>query len=108
MPRIINIAEEYSPFPGPRHENVGDFSGSRFREEILSPALKKESEITIILDGTAGFGSSFLEEVFGGLIRAGYTSEEVNSIQIVSEEDPTYLDEIKEYIETARIEAKKK
>jgi hypothetical protein len=41
----------------------------------LAPALRaaeaKSETIIIELDGTAGYGASFLEEVFGGLVRKG-------------------------------------
>jgi hypothetical protein len=51
----------------------GGYSGEWFRDDILAPALREaaaNSEIlTIVLDGTSGYGSSFLEEAFGGLIR---------------------------------------
>ena len=68
----ISIADDFSRFPAGRYSNDGDFNGTRFREEILAPRLKglKELErVVVSLDGVAGFGSSFLEEAFGGLIR---------------------------------------
>jgi hypothetical protein len=59
----------------------GPFSGEEFREELLEPALKQAIEqkhvLTIILDGVSGYGSSFLEESFGGLVRSGFTSDQL-------------------------------
>lgn len=64
---------DFAPSPGGRFVSDGEYSGEWFREEILAPALRKasaESEtLVVILDGTSGYGSSFLEEAFGGLIR---------------------------------------
>jgi hypothetical protein len=69
---ILNVAE-YAPSPGGRFISDGAFSGEWFRDEILAPALQKASaesdKLVVILDGTSGYGSSFLEEAFGGLIR---------------------------------------
>jgi len=82
MPRVIEIAEEFSRFPGPRYKQHGDFSGEEFREEILVPALRaakdQDSVLIVVLDDVAGYGSSFLEEAFGGLIRAGFSREELD------------------------------
>jgi hypothetical protein len=64
---------DYAPSPGGRFVSDGEYSGEWFRDDILAPALREaaaNSEIlTIVLDGTSGYGSSFLEEAFGGLIR---------------------------------------
>jgi hypothetical protein len=68
----IRIAE-HAPSPGGRYISDGPFSGEWFRNEILGPAvataLESEDKVKVELDGTAGYGSSFLEEAFGGLIR---------------------------------------
>jgi len=61
---------------------------------------KKNNNITIMidLDGTPGYGSSFLEEGFGGLIREGVPYELLKSLKIKTDEEPELADEIKEYI----------
>jgi hypothetical protein len=70
---IISIAQDFSPFPGGRYRADGPFSGEKFRDDILLPALvdaeKNGSRVIVILDGAVGYSSSFLEEVFGGLVR---------------------------------------
>ena len=68
----INIAEEFSSSPAGRFPEDGPFNGTLFRENILVPSLrnlKADDELRIVLDGVSGFGSSFLEEAFGGLVR---------------------------------------
>ena len=50
-----------------------------------------------------GYGSSFLEEVFGGLVRLGKwpAQELLNRIQLVSDEEPALIEEIKGYMQDA-------
>lgn len=59
--------------PGFRLESDGPNSGEWFRDTILAPRLKtaisRNEELVVQLDGVAGYGSSFLEEAFAGLIR---------------------------------------
>ncbi|MFQ3246612.1 MAG: hypothetical protein ACI9SP_003265 [Arenicella sp.] len=100
----IKIATDFHETPSGRFRLQGDFTGQHFREDILVPALKRYEKVTVVLDEVAGFGSSFLEEVFGGLIRLeGFSYEDLDSrIELISEEDPSYIDEIKEYLRSAR------
>ncbi len=104
---IISIARDFSRIPGARTPEEGDHSGYDFRTNILLPALKeaieKKEKLTIILDGTAGLGTSFLEESFGGLIRVDNMKYEdiINTIELVSEEDEEYIEEINSYLEDA-------
>ena len=73
----IRIAD-FAPSPGGRYVADGEFSGEWFRDDILVPALRDairaSTELKVELDGTSGYGSSFLEETFGGLIRKGFFS----------------------------------
>lgn len=103
---ILKIASEFSRTPGARYENEGKFSGESFRKNLLSPrlrgAIKAGKQLVVNLDGTAGYGTSFLEEAFGGLIRENISLEDIKKyLKIISSEDPSYIDEIKEYIDDA-------
>lgn len=104
---ILNIAKDYSRCPGARYESEGDFSGEKFREDYLYPKLKEAIEtgvkLEVILDGSAGYSTSFIEESFGGLIRNNQmTLDEIrDNMIIISEEDPTYIDDINLYLENA-------
>ena len=85
----INIAKEYSVAPGGRYKKDGRFSGEEFRSSILGPKLKTAIEnhtnLEIDLDGTYGYSSSFLDEVFGGLIRdLGFSTAELNTHLVIS------------------------
>lgn len=101
----INIGSDFSEFPLGRFASEGDFSGEKFRKEVLWPALEKYDRVEISLDDVPfGFDSSFLEEVFGGLIRHKLISKKelLKKIFIISKEAPSYEKEIMEYIKTAR------
>ena len=65
----IDIGKEFSDVPAGRFPEDGEFNGEKFRKTVLVPALNKGGNVEVILDNTEGFGSSFLEEAFGGLIR---------------------------------------
>jgi STAS-like domain of unknown function (DUF4325) len=69
---LIRVAD-FAPSPGGRFIADGPQSGEFFRESVLVPglreAIRREEEIIVELDGVPGYGSSFLEEAFGGLVR---------------------------------------
>lgn len=70
--QLISIAKDFSEFPAGRESEDGPNSGQRFRDEILGPNLQNLESgdfVEVDLDGTMGYGSSFLEEAFGGLVR---------------------------------------
>lgn len=78
--KIISIADDFTKYPGGRYRKHGKGSGEEFRDSFLVPLLEKQEEITVILDGTAGYSSSFLEEAFGGLVRRGYEKESIRRL----------------------------
>lgn len=100
---IINIAEEFTRSPAGRYLADGPYSGERFRDVLLVPALERSRVVKVILDGAYGYGSSFLEEAFGGLVRLRkWGADEVKKrIVFVSEAEPTLIDEIESYIDDA-------
>lgn len=110
----IKISSDYAKSPGPRLIAEGKNSGEEFRKKILLPKLKEAIErsirLEIDLDGTAGYGTSFLEESFGGLIREdGFDLQKLRDVFIFkSVEEPGLLDEINEYLEEAEMESKGK
>lgn len=101
MRKIINIGKDFSRYPAGRYISDGPFSGEAFRSGFLIPALNNNEKTAILLDDTAGYGSSFLEEAFGGLVRLGYSEQKINSIISLQSEDPSLLEEIEEYIHDA-------
>ena len=82
------------------------FTTSHSREDAtncLEKAIKEKTKLQVILDGTAGLGTSFLEESFGGLIRNdGFKYDVImQTIEFVSDEDDEYIEEINEYLKAA-------
>lgn len=55
--------------PAGRYREDSQWSGEAFRDDVLHPALLKHKLVHINLNNILGFGSSWLEEVFGGLVR---------------------------------------
>jgi hypothetical protein len=74
----IDIAREFSPYPSGRTEQDGDANGKKFRERFLVPALRRvlansasNEKLILDIDGVRTFGSSFLDEAIGGIVRNG-------------------------------------
>ena len=97
----ISVAKDFTRFPG-RFKKNGGTSGEAFRERFLESPVKSGEQITVDLDGTIGYGSSFLEEAFGGLVRSLNISSEIikSRLDIVSN-DPALLQEVYGYIDEA-------
>lgn len=102
----IKIAKDFSRFPAGRYLSDGEFSGERFREQILVPNLRDAGEIEIDIDDAAGYGSSFLEEAFGGLVRKGYfTPADLRKRLMIISKDPgfsSYKGQIWRFIDSAK------
>ncbi|MFL9994324.1 STAS-like domain-containing protein [Paraburkholderia sediminicola] len=100
MSQIV-LAKQFSRYPAGRYLGDGPFSGELFRNRFLSPALRQKEHISIDLDGARGYGSSFLEEAFGGLVREGYSAQEIRDHVDLISSDISLLAEIWEYISDA-------
>lgn len=109
----IDVAQQFSAYPSGRVSKDGENNGERFRNEILVPALKKvlddknsASVVIVDIDGCRTFGSSFLEEAFGGLARvpAFPFLEAVGRLKIKCSKPylQIYHDAINEYLKDAK------
>lgn len=100
----IHIASQFSSTPGGRFKRMGPSSGEEFRERLIQ-LLDKNQNVTVILDGAEGYGSSFLEEAFGGLVRSKKFSKEdiLKRLHIVAKtpEYKSYEQEAISYIKDA-------
>jgi len=69
----IDIANDFSVVLGGRWKKLGPYSGELFYETILKEkfenARNANEKLHIFLDGTKGYGSSFLDQSFGELAR---------------------------------------
>ena len=103
---FILRVRDFTLYPGPRLKEDGAFSGEEFRDEHLLPeyrkAVEKKVRLCVVLEGTKGYASSFLEEAFGGLVRGGHEKEKVKRyLKILSPDRPWYEKEIYSYIDGA-------
>ena len=99
---IIDIATDFSRYPGGRCIDDGPHSGERFRKDFLLPVLKSGQHAKIKFDGARGYGSSFLEEAFGGLVREeGFEPAKILDAFELESSDESIVEEIKEYITDA-------
>jgi hypothetical protein len=99
----ISVAKDFSKTPGFRYRGQSPTtSGQQFREEILEPkyleAVSKKEKLQVILDGTDGYLTSFLEESFGGLQRNHLKSNVLDSIEIISNEERHWIEDIQRYV----------
>lgn len=99
----IDIAKNFSRFPAGRTPRDSAHSGEDFREKHLVPYLNKFRVVKVLMDGTVGYGSSFLDEAFGGLMRTSSLFDKTNlekRLQLVTF-DPNLSAEVWSYIKQA-------
>jgi len=102
----INIARDFSVSTGARYYTDGKYSGEEFFETILKikyeEASKKKEKLKIVLDGTDGLASSFLNEAFRKL-GDKYGSDNVwNNLILVSNEVPNYIIKIRKALSESK------
>ncbi len=95
---------DYTKFPGGRFPTDGEGNATEFRNKFLVPHLNKGYKIVVNLDGVIGYPASFLEEVFGGLVRTNkFTADFINSHIEFKTHEPGNLitiEMIKKYIKS--------
>lgn len=95
----IYVAKDFSRYPSGRYRTDSRFSGERFREDFLLPAMRSSQNVEVHLDGTLGYGSSFLDEAFGGMSRSNeFTPGIVRGKLKLTSRDRILVDEIWSYI----------
>lgn len=105
---MIAIAD-FSTYPSGRNDVDGDYNGARFRREELVPVIQRAIAngftVVVSLANVMSFGSSFLEEAFGGLIREENFSKSdirrVLEIDAGPAENARYREAILRYIDKA-------
>ena len=105
---MIRFAE-FSQYPGGSLRTQGDHSGQEFREEHLTPALRRAvvegGKVIVNLDGTMGLSTAFSREAFGGLVaKDGFTADQLRKVLIIGGNEPSsrvYIDEAWAYIKSA-------
>ena len=108
----IDVARDFYAFPMGRYSpQDGEYTGQKFRETLLAPKLRlamKSSppeKLIVNIDGLKVFGSSFLEEAFGGLIREEkFLKSDVKRYLIIESNKKSkkfYADAIQKYVDEA-------
>lgn len=100
----INIAKDYSETVGARYISGGPHSGEDFRDNFLESrylyCLFNQELLVINFDGGYGYPPGFLEEVFGGMVRKGYSYYELISVmEFISDEEPRLISQIMQYMQ---------
>jgi hypothetical protein len=107
MGNIISISvSDFTETPGSRKISEGPFSGEEYRVSVVEPAFleaeKNNKKLVVNLDGPLGYGTSFLEEVFGGLARQYGVEKVLSRVDFISEEEPYLIEDIKKYVRQAQ------
>ncbi|MCW5319646.1 DUF4325 domain-containing protein [Verminephrobacter aporrectodeae subsp. tuberculatae] len=97
------VAKHFSSYPGGRFKRISEFSGEEFRDDFLAPAIRRGDKVVVELDGVVGYGSSFLEEVFGGIVRTMHWTdrEQVNKHLKIESSQESWIFEVNQYIDEA-------
>jgi len=104
----LSIAEDFSKTPGPRTRAEGEHSAEEFLDRVLvqkfDDAVAADCVLMVDLDGGFGYGTSFLEEAFGGLVRRKKDVQLVlDHIDFKSDEEPYLRDDVFTYIREALV-----
>jgi hypothetical protein len=101
----LSILKEFSKTPGFRFKKQSPgTSGQEFRDNLLIhkyiEALSKKEKLSVDLDGTDGYLTSFLEEAFGGLqrLRKELGENVLDHIEIISNDEPHWIEDIQRYV----------
>lgn len=100
----MKFIEVFTDMPIGRYRKDGEYSGEVFRDDILLPALEQNDKVVLDLDGAFGFGSSFLDEAFAGIIRNGiYTLNDLSrKLEIFCTDDVETVAQIHKYMTMAQ------
>ncbi|WP_374981301.1 STAS-like domain-containing protein [Pseudomonas solani] len=104
----IDIAKDFSRHPAGRFRSDGPYSGELFRVKFLEPAISKNEAIEVSFDGARGYGSSFLEEAFGGLVRKGFPAEVLMRLIRLRSSNSVLIEQILKYIRESKPESTRK
>ncbi len=95
---IYDFAKEFTKTPGPRYESLGEFSGQRFKDEVLTKLLSEYKKIEIDGSGiTTSFSPSFLSEAFGEFVQKFGADEFFKRVRLFSKTNEKLEEKFKNY-----------
>lgn len=98
----VNIGLEFSRYPAGRFPADGKYNGQTFRQKFLVEPLRSGAQLDLFLDDAVDYGSSFLEEAFGGLVRVEALDKAVVAKNLILHStNPFLVAEIKSYVNEA-------
>ena len=99
----ILYVKDFSTTPGARYRHLGKASGEEFRDDVLVPAFEKDKSLIVNLDGVRGYGSSFLDEAFAGLVRLNkFKTDEIKTlISNIQSTNQSWITELTGYVNDA-------
>lgn len=101
-PECTIVVAEYTDMPIGRNDLDGPKNGADFRDNRLIPALLEYTVVNVDFNGTLGTTPSFLEEVFGGVVRSGFISgDELSKRVNVVYKFESVKNNVKKYIREA-------
>lgn len=96
---VIDIPIDFTKTPGWRTYDDGPFSGQEFFDKLLKKGFENSQKsgvkLKVILDGSDGYTTSFLNEAFRLLGKEFGADEVWSNLIIVSNEVPKYIERIK-------------
>ena len=96
----IDIGKDFSRYPAGRTTAYGPYSGEAFREKFLRSPIAKGQHVVVLMDSAVGYGSSFLDEAFAGLVRVGVASAtRLRELLTLRSEDDSLIDEVWTYVD---------
>jgi STAS-like domain of unknown function (DUF4325) len=106
--QTIDVGRDFATCPGGRYRRNGPHSAQEFREKFLIPALAANEVVEVALDTAEGYPASFLEESFGGLVRAGFSEQDLRTkLRLMgSDEFSTFVDAAWMYVHEADVRRK--
>lgn len=106
----INIAKDFSLYPGARYRTDGKYSGQEFYEDLLKPKFQEvwedpQKTLLIDFDGTFGYASSFISEVFIRIVQDFKDKNDIKKkLQFKSDDEPLLVDSILKIIDETIVE----
>jgi len=98
----FSVAKQFSIFPGARYRKTSNWSAQELYEDHLEVMLKQSVKYSIKLhfdlDGTCGYGVSFLHQL-AFLIKTNIP-ESIPFIRFISKEEPYLVEEFMGYIDS--------
>ena len=88
----FNLAEDFSPFPGGRHDEDGYFSADSLKRHLFYLLRENKDKVIVVnLDGTMGISSAFLHEL------VTHTDKECLERLVFTSTRKSYLQELTHY-----------